>query len=297
MPSKTTKNRCPYIFIQGAKKGKRCNAKCVKKFCKFHTPKTKAKKIQYYNDKKNEKENTELNKYISKINSITNIDNLPDLDKLTLIKMNFNANAIYIRKKIGGIDIFLGKDEAEITKDILDMQYGHCNCEEIQSTKIIISETEFENFLIQYKNDFIYDLVQNWRKDNNDTVRIWNRQIDNFESKYEYDKCINKKVLNKTGLKQQFEDEWMEYKKDNLDKFINEYKKYQKEMNESIKCKRCIAMTLPKIYFNYKGKSKDMAEKKLQKLYIKYDDNRRKYILHKKMLEVVTKRYNELSNE
>lgn len=283
MPSKTVKNKCAHIFIQGSKKGKRCNANCVKKFCKFHTKKTKEKKLEYYNNKKQEKEVDEHQQFIDKINNIDELDDLPDLNKLLSEKKMIWNEYLHLLKKKAGIRIFLGEDENEISEEIKDFQYGECKCEQLRNQDEENNNEKFIEYIKMFKDELIRKLCSEFIKNNKDIVRQLMKEetknghyIDNYNL-IAYDKV-------KIYLKKDIESQWNEKLEKNRDKYMEEYNKYIRHSNESIQCNRCSSL---KTFFKYKGKSKDMAKKKLKRLKFKMDNLNTQYIAKVKIIKVI----------
>lgn len=112
--SKSTKKSqgCTHKFVQGTKKGKKCNKPCRGKFCFSHKPKTKERKAKYYQEKREKEKDYELKELLKQIKNCENIEDLPLLEQYEdqLRKLTGHYNELLrkyfgYRKKLGYDDL------------------------------------------------------------------------------------------------------------------------------------------------------------------------------------------------
>jgi hypothetical protein len=146
MPSKTVKKGCMYKFVQGDKKGKRCNAPCRGSYCKHHKESTIQKKAEYRQKIKETKNIDKLAKY----ENIKTIEDLPNLQRMRLKIMSLNDEINQIKDKLFAIRISEGAKQEDIFHERTYRRYGKCKCsdnEYIELDELITSDMIEEELL------------------------------------------------------------------------------------------------------------------------------------------------------
>ncbi len=141
MASKSVKKTCKYVYRQGPNKGKKCQKTCRAVYCCDHNP----KKQQYFSKRFQDKKKAEvIFKNHEKVNKIleTPLENLPSLDEAYAKLKELGADRILLRKKMMGLQEYLGND---ITSDIKTMErlvFGKCTCCDMTCNDISNDELE-----------------------------------------------------------------------------------------------------------------------------------------------------------
>ena len=104
-------NKCPYVFKQGEKKDKKCNAPCKGEFCKFNKKATVERKKEYYKEKLEEKkeENVIYNKFKEQLKTFSKLPKKEYLDKLEKLENKFVYKAYKVCSiKLDAIRKYIG---------------------------------------------------------------------------------------------------------------------------------------------------------------------------------------------
>lgn len=215
--SKTALKKCKYVFIQGSKKGKKCNAKCKNEYCKRHN------NVQLEYQKKYYAENIKLpvDKIIeqntARISSITDIRNITfKTTERERIKANdAHDKVIDIAKKILGIKIFLDEiSELDVYQPMIQKLY---NNEEIskedfeQSKEVTLFENlplniydklDHKKFYIEYSGNKNKEHITKLKNELIDKKKVL---LDNYKiqkAKYDaYRKCRTELLKKRTEIK------------------------------------------------------------------------------------------------
>jgi hypothetical protein len=129
----TKLNKCKHVFVNGAKKGKKCNKNCYGDYCKEHNKNKKnyQKKYQkkYYDENIRKPDEYYLNKKIEKIEAITDLRNITRGTIAREHNKLFNDYRLKKENKLKeayGLIIFLGlKKEADIYRPYVQKLYNN----------------------------------------------------------------------------------------------------------------------------------------------------------------------------
>jgi hypothetical protein len=151
---KITKNKCPYVFTKGNKKGKKCNKTCINQFCNNHNPK-KIEYIKKFHEKKAaDVKISKFDKILKSIEETTDLDKLPDTMKFHDKKTMLKEQMCYIMRKIIGIKICIFEKENNIYEIIPEKcekcKYSKNNCKK---------HTERDEYESKLTNEY-WDLVR-----------------------------------------------------------------------------------------------------------------------------------------
>ena len=120
------KTGCVHKFVQGPKKGKKCNAPCRNgKLCKTHNKKRLESKKIYYETRKEKTKNDSIDTKINKILQAKTLSEIPDPNIYRFKMLRIIDDKRHIQSRIFGIRQFLGEDiTSDLTKYIEKVNPG-----------------------------------------------------------------------------------------------------------------------------------------------------------------------------
>lgn len=115
--TKSKKNRCKYVFIQGTKSGKKCGINCRGDYCKNHN-KNRQKYQKKYHEKKKEKIENDRKKSLEEKINLLNIKQICSLIQKQEIKQRnlYNDSKVLIGKILAFKEKINPDDEVIATK-------------------------------------------------------------------------------------------------------------------------------------------------------------------------------------